>query len=300
MRRVGQECNGLVILESLAEGERPTAERLELSVRKAIDGHPRLDGLFVRRRQIRTREDLLGEFAAMQEACTSGRPHPLRPLLHLEMHGHEEGVRLEPSGELVPWKSVYDDFVNVNRATAGQLQVSLGVCSGAYIIDLINPPDPAPFWGALGATDAVWDSSVERFFTEYFAELFRGFDGTAAFDRAERCLSEDAGKFHYFSGRQIFHGAYTQLLAKSLTASGLDEMVDSALRGRDPQDPYAHLDIGRRLRAKDQLLPVFERNFRLERERFFMTGYEDDGTHRSGVEWEDVLEDALALVEPAD
>ncbi len=294
MRPVGQECNGLVILESLAEIERPTAERLERSVQEAIASNSRLEGLFIRRRRIRTRDDLIREFAAMQEACTSGHPHPLRPLLHLEMHGNAEGVRL-PSGELISWRSVYEQFAGVNRATVGQLQVSLGVCFGVYIIDLVNPPAPAPFWGAVGPTDEIWDSSVEKFFTQYFAELFRGFDGTAALDRAEACLSEDAGKFHYFSGRQIFHGAYTQLLAKSLSTSGRNAMVDGALRGRDPQDQYAHLDIGRRLRAKDQLLPVLERSFRQDREQFFMTGYDDDGGHRSGVEWEDVLEDALAL-----
>jgi hypothetical protein len=139
----------------------------------------------------------------------------------------------------------------------------------------------------------------EKFFTEYFIRLFLGRDGTAAFHRAEACLSEDAGKFQYLTGRQIFHGAYSGLLAKSMTTAGLDDLVDKALRDRDPQDQYAHLDIGRRLRAKERLLPVFERSFRRDRELFFMTGYNDDGTHRSGVEWEDVLEDALAL-QPVD
>ncbi len=97
MRRVGQECNGIIILESLGE-ERDTAARLQQTLEGVVATEPRWERLFVRRTRISSRADLLRELTAVRDAFLRGTPHPLRPMVHFEMHGDEDGIGLQPSG----------------------------------------------------------------------------------------------------------------------------------------------------------------------------------------------------------
>ena len=296
MRPVAHECNGIVIVESLRADERDTAERLHQTLASSAASDGRYHGLFLRRKHVGTQDELFRELAAVRDQCALPRP-PLRPILHFEIHGAESGMQLHPSGEFVPWGSLYQSLCDINRATEGQLEITLGTCKGAYIIDNVNAPDPAPFWGVLAPLENVTNLTIESFFATYYETLLETRDGSEALTRAREDFVGGLPEFQYITSREIFVTAVADLLAESWTEAGQDRLIEMALM-RDDADPYATLDVGRRIRARRKIPEIIESRFLEDRQAFFMKGCDAQGRHLSGVEWDDVIEIAQRRSQP--
>lgn len=96
------------------------------------------------------------------------------PLVHIEMHGNEEGIRLSPSNNYINWSELGSILRDINIACKNNLIVSLGVCKGDSIISTIDINRPAPFFAAIGAKSKVSAKEIYQTFYNLYSNLLAG------------------------------------------------------------------------------------------------------------------------------
>lgn len=86
------------------------------------------------------------------------------PIIHLELHGNENGLLLA-NGKFIEWSALKKAFQEINLLCKNNLFLTLAVCRGAYLIDIIDMFDTAPYWGFLAPREviSVGSASVVQF-----------------------------------------------------------------------------------------------------------------------------------------
>lgn len=97
------------------------------------------------------------------------------PLIHLECHGSNEGIRLTDGGVL-EWGGLADLLRYVNYATGLNLAVTMSCCLGAEIHYQQDIQRFAVYWGALGPKCEVDHDDLLEVFTQFYRGLFEGLD----------------------------------------------------------------------------------------------------------------------------
>lgn len=131
------------------------------------------------------------------------------PLIHLEMHGHEnkKGLVLG-SKEFVSWEDLKEILVEINYLSKNNLCLTLGSCFGAYMMSIINPLERAPVHGYIGAEKEV---EVEQLYnyTPFYRELFKSGD----LNEALRLLNLESPSYQktnigYYNSEYFFEQAW--------------------------------------------------------------------------------------------
>lgn len=130
------------------------------------------------------------------------------PLIHIEMHGNEEGVRLSPSNTYVKWLELGLMLRSINIECKNNLIVSLGVCKGESIIKALDINQPATFFIAIGTSLKISANKVYQNFYNLYSNILNG----ATFKEAlEKSIYID-DEFRIFASELFFQNFEDKVL----------------------------------------------------------------------------------------
>lgn len=176
----GFDFNAVYILSSLKVDERDTASELYNDIIK-VRGYqvPELSSYII---DIPDKASFFSELDKIKVECEKG----IYPIIHLEMHGNARGIGMR-SGEFVSWSELKLVLIDINRACNLNMFISLAVCMGAYLMEIMKPNEPAPFWGIVGSFEKLQNWDLLDRYTGFYDSLLTDFD----FNEAVKALYED-------------------------------------------------------------------------------------------------------------
>ena len=191
---------GLVIIESLRENDKKTGTILHeetIKYKKFIENN--LSSYLY---TVNNRDEFFRILTEIKNKIINDK---FFSILHLEMHGFEDGVQLT-SREIVKWYDLMPVFREINELLSNLLVIMLGLCKGASIISYIDPSKRAPFRAIIGATRDLDEIELligcETFYDNYFFT----FNPVQSLDLMNREIDIQKPTFHLLTSEQCFDG----------------------------------------------------------------------------------------------
>jgi hypothetical protein len=197
--------NQILVVDSLPSAERGLVDRLfeDMGLWAQVAG----EAPAIVRRSLGGASELsvlLGECAEL-----ASRENYV-PLLHIECHGHSEGLEFS-DGSTLPWSDLKPDLVALNVATKLNLVVIVSACFGGDIARISGADDRAPFWGFVGPKESVSAGELTAAMSAFYQTLLTTKSTQLAMEALRR--SEAGDKFWNLSAASIFRlieGAYNR------------------------------------------------------------------------------------------
>ncbi len=112
------------------------------------------------------------------------------PILHLAIHGNEKGLVLIEG--TITWEELTPYLSELNYITKCNLVITLAVCYGAFIIELLGlNVGRAPFHAIFGPTVLINANLIDSFFQKFYSSLLSTFDINSAVQVAASCAERE-------------------------------------------------------------------------------------------------------------
>ncbi|MBK9105571.1 MAG: hypothetical protein IPL92_13640 [Saprospiraceae bacterium] len=119
------------------------------------------------------KKELIELFLGITQAILE---HDIRPILHLDLHGDENGFELNPSKEFVSWKDFCDALIPINVACKNSLIIFMNVCKGfynaLYSMESVLAEKPSPFFMCIGPHHQVMNIETRDAYQQFYKHLF--------------------------------------------------------------------------------------------------------------------------------
>jgi hypothetical protein len=234
----------------------------------------------IERRVVSARQELLDTLEhARLEALRTDRI----PLVHIECHGNDDGLRLA-GGDFLYWEQLSQALTALNTTTRFNLFVSVAACFGAYLVSELVPTKRAPVSACLSITKEAYPDQLLQGFRTFYQTLLTTDDGNRAIAALKAVNQETDQSFYLGEATDFFVRTYTAYLAKLCTPAKYRERAqfiqeDQRERGL-PVSP---------IRDIEQLLLGTEREqFERAKVRYFMIDEIPENDARFPVAWSDV------------
>lgn len=188
--------NQILVVDSLPDGELNTAERLSADMRAWAT--LREQAPEVVRHKVRSG----AEFLRLLQACERvALRDPYVPLLHIECHGSEDGLRFS-DGSVLHWADLQPALTSLNVATKLNLVVVVAACDGSSVAYTMSAHQRAPLWGFLAPNREISTGALEASLTAFYQTLL----ATGSAERALEALrqTDAGGTFMFISARTMF------------------------------------------------------------------------------------------------
>jgi hypothetical protein len=122
------------------------------------------------------------------------------PILHLSMHGNEDGIGLT-NGTRLKWDDLRKLLLPINKLMQGGLIVCMSACSSASggQMAMYDPPEPLPFFALIGHTGTPsWHEAAIAFVT-FYHHLFKHGNIEQAVDAMK--VASDNAEFTHVLGK---------------------------------------------------------------------------------------------------
>lgn len=166
MRNINEiTINQIIIIQSLSATDRKIAEEIELRIKYTSPKVKLHD--FAQIVDTPTKEVFFSALTEIKTAVKSG----MRPMIHIDMHGSEDGLWLSEETTVLPWKELKEPIREINIASKNNLFFSLSTCYGANFIDLYECSKPCPFYGYIAPLFEIDVRKAEAVFCDFFETL---------------------------------------------------------------------------------------------------------------------------------
>ena len=155
--------DSVVVVESLRKGDLPTGTDL---FETTIAPECLAQNIYSELYHVSSRNELLAVLARAFQMAVDGRS----PIIHLEMHGDQEGLQLS-NGETVSWSDLAPALSKINERTRMNLLVVAAACHGWHMSDILRPVDRAPAWAVLGPPDSAMASDLYEAMKAFYGIL---------------------------------------------------------------------------------------------------------------------------------
>ncbi len=169
------------------------------------------------------------------------------PIIHFEMHGSKEGLQLS-NNDFVKWNELYKQLIEINTLSGNNLFITLAVCSGAYLMKLIKPFNPSPFWGIIGSFDILYSGDISIKYQAFYDTLLEGFDLDKAFNRLKLVESGIPSDYRIIRSNQTFINVYSKYLKTQFTPEIIKKRWENGLK----ETPGKFIDGNDKARKKAQ------------------------------------------------
>jgi len=156
------------------------------------------------------------------------------PVIHLEMHGHVDGIQLA-SGEMVTWAFLQVLLVQINGICGNNLLITMATCKGAYLFNTMQPDFRSPMWGFVGPFIDVNAQEILDSYTAFY-EIFltqntysKPEDFKDAIDALNRANATSASNFHFYKTEEIMFKTYENYRTYHLTPERIKERAEEIL-----------------------------------------------------------------------
>ena len=161
--------NSLFWLTSLGLDEQGVTRRIQEDLWSYLDSA----GVVHKTCEPRTAAELLQVLSEVAEMAHTG----LRPALHFDMHGDaRNGIRVDASGEFIPWQEFVAHLRVINVATNNNLCVVSAACFSMNAVWQIELSNPCPFFILIAPENEVSSGFVEDNTLVFYKSLFDSLD----------------------------------------------------------------------------------------------------------------------------
>lgn len=258
--------NSIYIIESLRNEEDKTGEELynDLIKRQTYI----IKDLKTYLHRINTKKDFFDTLEIIFQACKNELHFPV---LHIEMHGNKQGLETS-SGEFIKWEEIYPFFESINILCQNNFFVTLAVCSGAHIMQIIQIDKPSPFWGILGSFDEIKADDIRVRFYDFYQEFFSSFHIDNAIERLHKANPGNNALYKFINSEHIFIIAYYGYLQNQIKPKGLNERAKRVINENALNQNWFNRAERRRKQKdfKKIILETKEKNYREHYSKFMM------------------------------
>lgn len=164
----------VVVIQSLRDDDNPTGLWLyELIEGLARPYGPNLTTHYKTAQRADQLEFLLQELAGY--VALSGRA----PILHLECHGHPDGIQLA-DGSGMSWGRLKPLLTDINLASKMNMLFTMASCHGGYFAAECRYDEPVPFAYVIGPGNKIAEGALYHLTDGFYSELFKSWDVTKA------------------------------------------------------------------------------------------------------------------------
>jgi len=238
----------VAIIESLPAIEKQTGKLLEEHLKK--NGR---DAVYY---SVVTANQFL---AAIQDVERMSSSLGKRVALHFEIHGTRDGYHLS-NGAFVPWMQVRRDIVNLNVSQKNHLLVSMAVCEGKWLLEIMKATKTSPFYALISSQEEIFEADIERGFPVFYDAVFDGKsleDATLQFN-----LSQNHSDFTLTTTEEMFAKVFEQYFSKCCSQEAIE------LRAKKTRKRLTELGVTDR-ELKHKLVQRYKKTVTKEQEPSF-------------------------------
>ena len=199
--------NKLYVIESLEADEKQTGTELYNDLlRWKVIGTEKLSAEII---NANSKKELFSIIQRIQSDC---KKEDIFPIIHLEIHGSKylDGLVLN-SGELIRWMELYDDLVRLNESIGNNLFLTMAVCHGAHLMQLIKIDKPSPYWGIIGSFDEIYQQDILVRYNQFYDEFLTSFDLDKSIERLQKANEIMPADYRYINSEETFEKVYKPL-----------------------------------------------------------------------------------------
>lgn len=160
----------------------------------------------------------------MNDIINECKTNDIYPILHLEIHGLDDGSGLKlNSEENLDYKYIANQFREINLLSNFNLFITLAVCKGLFLLKHTEVLKPMPFCALLGSFEKILENELYLRFYEFYDELFVSFDLTKAFKRLTEANDIVPNSYDFIHIDDLFIKAYKVYINTRCTPEALEE-----------------------------------------------------------------------------
>ncbi|MBJ6368136.1 hypothetical protein [Snuella sedimenti] len=163
-------------------------------------------------------------FESLKKIKNECKNNSVYPIIHFEIHGNKSGLSLV-SNEFIEWIELYKNLITINSIIGNNLFLTLAVCKGAYLMELIKLANPAPFWGFIGSFDKINSEDILIRYNEFYKEFLDSFNISKAFYKLQNANSQFPSTYRFINSETTFKEVYTNYLKENTSQEGLKKRV---------------------------------------------------------------------------
>lgn len=164
-------------------------------------------------------------FDAIEHVKAEAQTQGHYPIIHLEMHGSEEGIQFS-SGDVVHWPELYHRLMEINTLVRNNLVLTLAVCRGAFLSEITHPTNRSPFLGLIAPVNEAFNTDLLRGFTAFYQELFSSADVDVALDKLR---SYNLEGYTIIDASILFDQVYEHYRQTQLTPEAVKRRIDAII-----------------------------------------------------------------------
>jgi hypothetical protein len=164
------QYNNIIFLESVQEDESKTGKWLYDDL---VPYTYKPESIAMNHMTVTNKKDLIEVFAGILKAILE---HDIRPIIHLDFHGDENGFELNPSKEFISWKDFCETLIPINVACQNSLILFMNVCKGfynaIYSMESVIADKPSPFFICIGPHKEIMNIETRDAYRYFYRHLF--------------------------------------------------------------------------------------------------------------------------------
>ncbi len=198
--------------------------------------------------QIENKQHFFNVLEYIKDECVTGGHHPI---LHFEIHGSNQknGLVLK-SMELITWDELRRFLIDLNCQIGNNLFLTLAVCHGAHLMQIMRIDQPAPFCGFIGSFETINSSDLLMRYNEFYTEFLSSLQLHTAFERLTNANPSMPSTYRFISAQDTFIKVYMNYLKTQTSEEGIQKRIQQVIQEN-------HLSFSNR---KDKR--KFERDFK--------------------------------------
>ena len=178
--------------------------------------------------QVESKKQFFDVISQIKEECTTGGHHPI---LHFEIHGSDkkDGLVVRTK-ELITWDELRKALVDLNYQIGNNLFLTLAVCHGAHLMQIMRIDQPAPFCGFIGSFDTIYSSDLLIRYYEFYQEFLTSLKLDVAFRRLMEANPEIPSTYRFISAQDTFRKVYIDYINNQTSKIGIKNRIQQVIQ----------------------------------------------------------------------
>jgi len=236
--------------------------------------------------QVNNMKEFFEKIEYIKDECATKGHYPI---IHFEIHGSKDKSGLiVNSGELITWSDLYNDLIEINSVVGNNVFITLAVCYGAYIMELIKPNNPSPFWGFIGSFETIEESDLMIRYNEFYDEFLKSFDLDSAVKRLHESNQNIPSSYSFINSELTFKNVLRQYFEQKFTEIEIKKRFNDGLSQEKINIKDRNAKHNFRIKFKVELLKSKKNYFEEHKSKFFMFDNFPENKKRFKVEYEDL------------
>lgn len=218
--------------------------------------------------QVESKEDFFEKLEHIKnESITEG----YYPILHFEIHGSADKTGLVlKSNELITWEELATDLRELNIIIENNLFITMAVCFGAFIMNLIKVNESAPFWGVIGSFEEIYEYDLIIRYNEFYTEFLESFDLNKAVEKLHNANPSLDSSFTFINSEQTFINVNKKYFSEKFTQKAIGERFRDGIKQEGIKITDRNEMHKFRLKFTIELHKTKRKTFEEHKEAFFM------------------------------